>query len=546
MNLIKNLRENFMRLQNKRGSVLITIIVAMVLMAVLGAGIYSITTSSSFSELLSNKNDNAYQMAKSGIRYAANLLAENGKKYSLYETTFQMQDGNSFTITIAADGATEDKNITSKGNVNQGTFLAASRVLTYRMPPPPPQEAGYYVSYSGSNAQIAIPSGSTINGSVYGETVSVAPNSTITGNVISKTSITIGSGSIVSGRICSSNGDVTLKASSVNVGGPINANNGSVILESGTTAGDNVFASKDVTLKASGSSVAKDIHAGGNVLIDSSCSANQNVYAGRTLTMNSSNSKVMQNVHTGGNVILNRGTPIYGTVWAGGTISSPDTTNQKGSWYINQPVPPRILPTAPTACPDVPKPQMQSFNDKVGTVDIVVPQSGSSTITPGKYRNLIFNGGATLTIHAGTCKKVDDDGCYYFNSFQGGKWGQTLRLDLSTGPDITIFSVGDIKHSGLVQVSTDGSNWHTINETTYQNTAKELAKRVYWETHGNFQVTTDNGTRQWFGTVLSQNNITLPSGAWIIAALATVNGSISTGANPIITYILADFARDHW
>jgi len=106
MNLIKNLRENFMRLQNKRGSVLITIIVAMVLMAVLGAGIYSITTSSSFSELLSNKNDNAYQMAKSGIRYAANLLAENGKKYSLYETTFQMQDGNSFTITIAADGST--------------------------------------------------------------------------------------------------------------------------------------------------------------------------------------------------------------------------------------------------------------------------------------------------------------------------------------------------------------------------------------------------------------------------------------------------------
>lgn len=538
-----------MRLQNKRGSILITIIVAMVLMAVLGAGIYSITTSSSFSELLSNKNDNAYQLAKSGIRYATNLLAENGNKYSLYETTFQMQDGNSFTITIAADGATEYKTITSKGNVNQGNFLASSRQLSYSMPPPPPapptpKEAGYYVSYSGDDAQIAIPSGSTINGSIYGETVSIAPNSTITGNVISKTSITIGSGSIISGRICSSNGNVTLNASSVNVGGPINANNGNVILQSGTTAWDNVFASGNVTLKASNSSVAKDINAGGDVLIESGCSAHQNVYAGGKLTLKSSGSQVKGDVHTGGNVILNWGTPIYGTVWAGGTISSPDTTNQKGSWYINQPVPPRILPTAPTACPDVPKPQMQTFT--AGGADFVVPQSQSRTITPGKYGNLIFNGGATLTIRAGVCKNVGDAGCYYFSSFQGGKWGQTLRLDLSTGSDIIIFSVGDIKHSGPVQVSTDGSTWHTINETTYQSTAKVLAKRVYWETHGNFQITTDNGTRQWFGTVLSQNNITLPSGAWIIAALATVNGSISAGANPIITYILSDFARDHW
>jgi len=538
-----------MRLQNKRGSVLITLIVAMVLMAVLGAGIYSITTSSSFSELLSNKNDNAYQLAKSGIRYAANLLAEGGRGCLLPETTFQMQGGNSFTITIANDSSTGDKNITSKGDVNKNTFLAASRVLTYSMPPPPPglpkpSEPGYYVSYSGSDG--AATAGGTINGSIYGETVSIAPNSTITGNVISKTSITIGSGTIVSGRICSSNGDVTLRASSVNVGGPINANNGDIILQSGTTAWDNVFASGNVTLIASNSSVAKDINAGGDVLIESGCSANQNVYAGGKLTLKSSGSQVKMDVHTGGNVNLAWGTPIYGTVWAGGTISSPDTTNQKGSWYINQPVPPRILPTAPTACPDVPKPQTQTFNDKVGTVDIVVPQSGSSTITPGKYRNLIFNGGATLTIQAGICKKVGDAGCYYFNSFQGGKWGQTLRLDLSTGPDITIFSAGDIKHSGPVEVSTDGSTWHAINETTYQNTAKSLAKRVYWETHGNFQITTDNGTRQWFGTVLSKNDIMIPSGAWIIAALATVNGSISADANPTITYVLADFARDHW
>lgn len=537
-----------MCLKNIKGSVLITLIIAMVLMAVLGAGIYSLTTSSSYTELLSNRNDNAYQLAKAGMRYANNLLAENGKKYLLPETTFLMQDGNSFTIAIANDSGT-GKDITSKGNVNQGSFLEATRQLAYNMPSPPPapptpSEPGYYVSYSGDTGQISIPSGSTVNGSIYGETVSIAPNSTITGNVISKTSVTIGSGTIISGKVCSSSGDVILSASSVYVGGPINANNGNVILQSGATAGDSVFASGNVTLEASNSTVTGNINAGGNVLIESGCSANQNVYAGGQLTLKSSGSQVKGDVHTGGNINLEWRTPIYGTVWAGGTISSSDTTNKKGDWFINQPVPPRILPTAPTACPDVPKPQTQTFS--FGTDNFVVPQSQSRTITPGKYRDLIFNEGATLRIQAGICKKVGDAGCYYFKSFQGGKRGQKLRLDLSTGPDITIFSAGDIKHSGLVEVSTDGSTWHAINEATYQNTAKELAKRVYWETHGNFEITTDNGTRQWFGTVLSQNNIAIPSGAWIIAALATVNGTITADSNPTITYVLADFARDHW
>jgi hypothetical protein len=104
---------------NKKGSVLITLIIAMVLMAVLGLAIYSIFTSSSFSELLSNRNDNAYQLAKSGIRFAADtkgtilgdfLMPDNSKKFNL------AKNGNV---------------ITSTGIVNAGTFLEARRVLTY-------------------------------------------------------------------------------------------------------------------------------------------------------------------------------------------------------------------------------------------------------------------------------------------------------------------------------------------------------------------------------------------------------------------------------
>jgi len=536
-----------MRLENERGSVLITLIIAMVLMAVLGAGIYVMTTSSAFSELLSNRNDNAYQLAKTGIRYAANLLAENGKSYTLPETTFLIQDGNGFKISIATDSSTGRKIITSKGTVNKDTFLSSNRELTYNMPPPPPGigDPGYYEIYSGGSGGLSIPSGGKITGSVYAKSVSIlAANVEISGNIVSETSITLGSSTKVSGFLCA-NGDVTLTSADVTVGGDINAH-GNVTLESAAIASGNVFADGNVTLKAhkNHTSVIKNIHAGNDVLLESGSYANQNVYAGGKLSLLNSGSQVKKDAHTGGNVILQNNTTILGSVWAGGTIPS-YKTNISGAKLENQPVPPRILPTAPTACPVVPKSQLQTQICPTGGADIVVAQSSSKTITPGKYGNLTFGGAATLTIKAGDCSNYGDAGCYYFNKFQGGLWGQTLRLDLSTGPYITIFSCGDILHSGIVQVSTDGSTWQTIT-TMNINTAKELAKRVYWETAGNFQITTDNGTRQWFGTVLSKNNITIPSAAWIIGSLDIVNGVFSSDANATITYVLSDFARDHW
>jgi hypothetical protein len=110
-----------MRLKNKKGSVLITLIVVMLIMAVLGLGIYTMFSSSSFSELLSNRNDNAYQLAKAGIRYAVNT---NGT----ITGNFMMPD-SSHIFNIARNGQV----ITSTGIVNAGTFLEARRVLTYTL-----------------------------------------------------------------------------------------------------------------------------------------------------------------------------------------------------------------------------------------------------------------------------------------------------------------------------------------------------------------------------------------------------------------------------
>ncbi len=128
-----------MGLRKRKGDVLITIIIAMLIMGVLGAGIYSITASSTFGELLTNRNDNAYDLARAGVRYGVAIQLANYP-----ETTFYMPDANSaFTIKI------ENYVITSTGIANAGSFLEARRVIVYDLavtwgsgtgtsePPPP-------------------------------------------------------------------------------------------------------------------------------------------------------------------------------------------------------------------------------------------------------------------------------------------------------------------------------------------------------------------------------------------------------------------------
>ena len=105
----------------QRGSVLITLIVAIMLIGVLGVGIYNLTTSSTFTGLLTNNNDQAYQLAQAGIRYKIrNLSSASGD--------FLMPD-DKHKFNIAYNETT--KIITSTGIVNEGSFFETRRVITY-------------------------------------------------------------------------------------------------------------------------------------------------------------------------------------------------------------------------------------------------------------------------------------------------------------------------------------------------------------------------------------------------------------------------------
>lgn len=106
-----------------RGSVMITLIVAMLLVCVLGAGICSLTRSSLLTGLLSNNDDQAYQLAQAGIRYKIKNLSDP----NVIGEFFFPDSGHKFNISY--DDVT--KTITSVGIVNEGAFTEARRVITY-------------------------------------------------------------------------------------------------------------------------------------------------------------------------------------------------------------------------------------------------------------------------------------------------------------------------------------------------------------------------------------------------------------------------------
>ena len=136
---------------SQRGSILIGLIITMVVMAFLGAGMLSLTTTATFHELLFGKNAGASLAAESGGRYALAVIRDAyatnlGKLNAVNaDQIFDMGSGSSFQITNwSQNGANpETVTFTSVGTVSSG-FLQAKRQIKYGIQPanqsatPPP------------------------------------------------------------------------------------------------------------------------------------------------------------------------------------------------------------------------------------------------------------------------------------------------------------------------------------------------------------------------------------------------------------------------
>ena len=112
-----------MKILNQKGTILLFAIAAITAIAVIGTGVYFMTTTSSFSGLGANDQNRAYQLALAGKDYA--LTKNFGDTAALYPSgrSFTFANGDKFHLVISGD------TITSTGIVKEGTPFEAKRTI---------------------------------------------------------------------------------------------------------------------------------------------------------------------------------------------------------------------------------------------------------------------------------------------------------------------------------------------------------------------------------------------------------------------------------
>lgn len=81
----------------KKGATLISVIIVMLIIAVLGISVSSLTNSSQRSSLSANAGTRAYYLAESGLRYAQQVFHNDGWAEG-QEQTLDLQDGDKVQI----------------------------------------------------------------------------------------------------------------------------------------------------------------------------------------------------------------------------------------------------------------------------------------------------------------------------------------------------------------------------------------------------------------------------------------------------------------
>ncbi len=126
---------------NQKGFSLIFLIVIMLVLAGMGAAIYTFTSSSSYTQLSENNRNRAYQLAVAGMNYAAEQYYANVDLTTL-NNIYTLGDGQgtfSYTITAITGAAPPYYDVISTGTVNDtnGLLLAKAQVRSSSTPNTP-------------------------------------------------------------------------------------------------------------------------------------------------------------------------------------------------------------------------------------------------------------------------------------------------------------------------------------------------------------------------------------------------------------------------
>lgn len=153
-----------------------------------------------------------------------------------------------------------------------------------------------------------------------------------------------------------------------------------------------------------------------------------NISAAEEVELND-NALVLGDVTTFGDIELTKGSAIAGDATAGGEVNLDATSIVTGTISEHAGVPP-----PPTVT-------FVGFHLSAGTEDVRVKKGEHQTLSPGHYKNLKVEQGATLTLHSGW---------YAFEKFEVEK-GAVVEFDLSEGP-IIVDVVGNVHLMEAVQM----------------------------------------------------------------------------------------------
>lgn len=524
--------------KSKRGGALVEVLIVLVVLSVFAMALYRISESNFRITVAEREYASVYYVAESGINESVYRISEqvdirsgqnmdhdeffgaideyintyvDNTEFAEFEKHFADQPranielSESFIVNDQTDSGFSQRTVRyvllSVGTIgNRKREVTLSVDVSHRIT----TEGGYhpafdYLLFQGGNLDLTIPNGSNVNGPVYGYKVEFqSANSEIEGDVISLTDVLLSSGTSVDGNIYAhgfygSSGYVELRSANCNVSG--------------------------------------DVHAAGDIFIRSGCAVSGNVYSlGNVSLFNSQNINqgVQGDVHAQKDISMQNNTNISGNSFAGGENDHIGRTAPHQTALENQNSPPVIRPQFLfSGTGNIIQPPEFSVIEPDFDNNINIPQSsGNYVIEPGVYGDLFIGGASTTVLKSGN---------YVFGNFDGARWGQTLRLDLSEGP-INVFASGDIQFSGQVLVSENGTDWISLDDP-YNEDLIRLAGKVYWETHGDLYITTNNSIRRWFGTAAVKGSITASSGSVMVGAFITKNGNIDLrSSNAVVVY----------
>lgn len=453
----------------ENGFGVIGIVIAFIILSATSSAIIYKLNTSTIESINSLNNNRAYYLAESGIRFV------KYKKLSAGTYKYALNEGD-ISVTINSSTGTA-----STGTVGKGTQLQAIRIIndsyTGQFITPEWARKFPYILYSPDKA-ISISQNSNITGTVYAFGVTIDQNSTINGNIISKSGTQetkINQNATINGDICS---EYNLK---------IDQNaviNGTTFSKGSTTLNQN--SSVRGSLNSSSVSNSQDsIIALTSINIDSNANVNH-IYTYVDINGKTQTSTIYDNIY-------------YGT---SKDIKSSANVDGKKVFYTTESQNKQTCDSMTAPLHTDEKYFLTSKTDAV-----------SEPLLPNGYNKLNKTQNTSLHLSSGN---------YYFESISFDQ-NNTIYLDLSSGA-INIYVKGDVKLSQNFKVYAKGkgkgdAEYTQINSDSFN---KQLSLNVYLETLGSF---TMDQNSQWLGVIFATKDIKISQGAYIIGTYLR-NGNI--------------------